>query len=1037
MKIKIALFISASLLLSLIMIQPIHADEIWSIGQEDQTASEFAVSENPYEYLDHFPEDVDYIIGESKPSEDWVGIQPGPGDNWGGSRSNKFNITFDIPKVDSEGYVLKIRILAYHPNQPLGLNIEVNDTPYTIHFPPGGHQDAWRNYSLAEPFHFDFIIPNEDITEGKNTLTISTLSNWVVWDSLSLHDSADAKKTLAVDEVKFNVLPFFVRSNDGLKQQARVSFLLPVNAESLHVRLGLNNEQYSQDLQSNALGYVSYDLSIPEIEDEGEAKVEIFEENTLLAEKSISVQPSRKWTISVVPQAHVDIGYTHLQPEAMEIHRDSNDKALELLDDYPDFVWSVESSYVMEEWMESRPEEMIKHFFHLARNKRLEVEAFYGNLLTGLLSDEEAFRSLYFSKKMSRKYDIPFASATLTDAPSHIWSVPTILRKSGVKYLSMGINSTRGKILRGGLYERSPIWWQGPDGSKVLAYFHDHYAGAGAIGLTDAWSGEEREADLTEAERRIPALLESYDRPSYPYDSIHIHGAYGDNRPLTEQLPKTVEAWNEKYAYPKIVFTTNTEWFSTFEEKYGEQVDTISGDGGAYWEDGAGSSAHETILNRYNQQDALLAEMLLTGLHAQGEIQEDYRDMFADLWHKILLYNEHTWGAHNSVSQPQKPEVLNQYKIKAQFAHDAHVQARSLLEIARKEIENNAEANRDMTIEDNIIASPKYKITIDTETGGLSSILDRDNGKELIDQDAPYQLGTLIYARNNEPPYDFTTSTFQRIEHLDNEVKIYSTHEVFPEIVLTLTLDNTQELIEFQYDLEKKYRYDKEGVYIAFPFAGNNPQIDYAVANAVVRAGQDWLPGACKDWFTLQNWLRVRNQDQDVLFITYDAPLISLQDINPNKWLTELPIENGHVYGYIMNNYWFTNYKAGQAGHFTFRFALHGDGEIPFAKAARLGRDWTLAERETMDSMLTAKPDNVLISGFKRAEFTEGYVVRLREMSGKSTTANLQIPAIDPITKVELCNGVEDPIAELEIENGVISVDLKPWDVVTLKVQSE
>ena len=52
----------------------------------------------------------------------------------------------------------------------------------------------------------------------------------------------------------------------------------------------------------------------------------------------------------------------------------------------------------------------------------------------------------------------------------------------------------------------------------------------------------------------------------------------------------------------------------------------------------------QTAINRQNQQNALLAEMLLTGLHAQGKIKEDFRQEFMDIWHLIMLYDEHTWG---------------------------------------------------------------------------------------------------------------------------------------------------------------------------------------------------------------------------------------------------------------------------------------------------------------------------------------------------------------------------------------------------------
>lgn len=1012
-----------------------RAEELWSIGVEDGDNAEFAVSKDPYSYLKAFPDDVRFTAGESDPSSDWAGLQPGEGDQWGGSRMNQFEILFDLPDKPTGAYQLRIRLLGYHPNPPLGMSVDVNGDPYVIRFPSGGNQDAWRDHSMANPFHFDLAVSPDDLKQGKNTIGIHSLNCWLIWDALSFHHSESANDSPEIEDLQFTLTPLFIKKGGSLVQQARLSYLLPLKVKRMQARIQLGDETFTIPIEQDELGYVNSTLSVPEVKQVGTARLELTGQGKTLAEKSIEVKPSRKWTITVVPQAHVDIGYTELQPQAMDVHRKSNDKAVELLQKYPEFSWSVESSYVMEDWLKTRPQDKINHFFQLAQQNRLEVEAFYGNLLTGLLSDEEAFRSLYFSKKLSRDHEIPFESATLTDAPSHIWTIPTVLRKSGVKYLSMGINGTRAPLLKGGLYERSPIWWEGPDGSKVLAFFHDHYAGAGAIGLTDAWSGNaSKEADLSVAEQKIPELLAFYDRPDYPYDAIHIHGAYGDNRPLTEQLPMTVRAWNKKYVYPKIIFTTNTEWFSSFEKKYGKTLDTISGDGGAYWEDGAGSTAKETALNRSNQREALLAEMLLTGRRARGELAEDYRGSFADVWHKILLYDEHTWGAHNSISQPENPEVLEEYKIKAQFADDAHLYLRSLLEVARRGLPLDDEPDRSFVMtEGGVIQSPHFKVTIDPKSGGIASIIDRDSGRELLDVGADNPLGQLIYARNSEPPYDLSVATLKNIEKIDDAVRITYMHDMFPEIALSIRFDNDRKLIELQYDLVKKMTYDKEGVYIAFPFAGERPQIDYAIANGVVRAGRDWLPGACKDWFTLQNWLRVRNQGVDSLFITYDAPLISLQDINANSWLKDLPIENGHVFAYIMNNYWFTNYKAGQSGSFRFRFAISSGDSVSFAEASRLGRGWTKAEQDAIDDMLTVQPDNVLIGAFKQAEADDAYIVRLREMDGKATQANLRLDPSIPVSKAELCNGVEDPLEELKIQNNSISVPLKPWDVVTLK----
>lgn len=44
---------------------------------------------------------------------------------------------------------------------------------------------------------------------------------------------------------------------------------------------------------------------------------------------------------------------------------------------------------------------------------------------------------------------------------------------------------------------------------------------------------------------------------------------------------------------------------------------------------------------------------------------------FAAAWRNVILYDEHTWGAHNSISEPDLAFVKGQWAIKQRFALDA------------------------------------------------------------------------------------------------------------------------------------------------------------------------------------------------------------------------------------------------------------------------------------------------------------------------------------------------------------------------------
>jgi alpha-mannosidase len=57
-------------------------------------------------------------------------------------------------------------------------------------------------------------------------------------------------------------------------------------------------------------------------------------------------------------------------------------------------------------------------------------------------------------------------------------------------------------------------------------------------------------------------------------------------------------------------------------------------------------------------------------------------DAFNAAWRNVILYDEHTWGASDSISNPDRPGVLEQWKFKQAFAVDAREQASNLLQQA-------------------------------------------------------------------------------------------------------------------------------------------------------------------------------------------------------------------------------------------------------------------------------------------------------------------------------------------------------------------
>jgi hypothetical protein len=151
--------------------------------------------------------------------------------------------------------------------------------------------------------------------------------------------------------------------------------------------------------------------------------------------------------VYVVHHTHTDIGYTDLQAKVFRDHVKFLDQALDLCrktDAWPvdsRFRWTCEVSWAVKKYFKERPER-IREFIRRVKEGRIEVTALYLNV-TELYTAEELIHSVYFAKGLEKKYGIRVVSAMNTDVPGMSWALPQVLRKAGVKYLSMSTNPVR------------------------------------------------------------------------------------------------------------------------------------------------------------------------------------------------------------------------------------------------------------------------------------------------------------------------------------------------------------------------------------------------------------------------------------------------------------------------------------------------------------------------------------------------------------------------------------------------------------------
>lgn len=319
-------------------------------------------------------------------------------------------------------------------------------------------------------------------------------------------------------------------------------------------------------------------------------------------------------------------------------------------DDRPVGIMEVEA------YRKADPAETRSRFLAMMKDGRIELTSMYMNFLTQLTPTEWLIRSFLRSNEVAREAGVKLKTALMTDVPGFTFALPDVLSGAGIKYFYPALNADHAKNCLKGIPRA--FEWEGPGGGKIIVYHSfESYMEGWNYGFT---------LSADDVERRLPAFLDKLDAENYVYDVLPFRtlGDTTDDGPVAELLPEVVEDWNSRWAFPKMVIGTPSEFFGEFDGKYGKSLPLLKGDWTSSWEDGEGSTSWETILARTAHRDQLLvsamaafSDRLLGGgaaLKKQIETAEE----------DIYLYDEHTWGADMSVRQPFNLQTLGQWDLK-------------------------------------------------------------------------------------------------------------------------------------------------------------------------------------------------------------------------------------------------------------------------------------------------------------------------------------------------------------------------------------
>jgi hypothetical protein len=114
---------------------------------------------------------------------------------------------------------------------------------------------------------------------------------------------------------------------------------------------------------------------------------------------------------------------------------------------------------------------------------------------------------------------------------------------------------------------------------------------------------------------------------------------------------------------------------------------------------------------------------------------------------------------------------------------------------------------------------------------------------------------------------------------------------------------------------------DPEGLYVAFPVGIDGGIWHLDKPGAPIRPGLDQLPGACCDYYCLQDGAGLVGRSGGLAWTTLDAPLVHVGKLRLWDYATSIE-PTGPLYSWLTNNKWETNFKLTCGGRYEFRYLL-------------------------------------------------------------------------------------------------------------------
>lgn len=322
----------------------------------------------------------------------------------------------------------------------------------------------------------------------------------------------------------------------------------------------------------------------------------------------------------MVGNAHLDPVWLWRWTEGYQEARATLTSAVELIAEYPDYVFTLDQ-VVLLEWIEESDPLLFERVAKCIHDGRLEVVGGWWVEPDCNLPNGEAFarQGLISQRYLADHFGVTATVGCNVDPFGHNVMLPQILRQQGMDSYC---------FLRPGPHESTlpgtAFWWESPDGSRVLAYRipHEYCGPSGDIGYHVEKSVNQISPELG--------------------DAMVFYGVGNHGGGPTRQNLRSIDHLNDRGQFGRLTPSTPARYFEHVRAS-GAQLPTWRGDLQMHSPGCYSANSRIKALNRRSEQTLLAAERLAAvAAHAVGtdypgaELTRAWKQLLFNQFHDIL-----------------------------------------------------------------------------------------------------------------------------------------------------------------------------------------------------------------------------------------------------------------------------------------------------------------------------------------------------------------------------------------------------------------